>query len=283
MQFTKDQIREARNTNLYRFLLDNHRDSFNVYNSCLKWKDNRSVTIGRDFNGYHDFANGEKGNSIEFLTRYLPYDFTSAVSALLGFATPVDHSLGGSVETKEIHLPAQDPFGNDGITNYLHKQRGIPEDTIQMLIDTGLIYQEEHGHLVFVNREKTMFQVRRTYFVSPAESKIVSSGKSKSNEFWYMSVGKGEKSIYVCEGAIDAISLYELNDRKSGYYISMGGVSNYGIIDRVTRNDNCEVILAVDNDEHGDICREKYPDLPHMIPRTKDWNEDLMVKHSLAG
>lgn len=83
----------------------------------------------------------------------------------------------------------------------------------------------------------------------------------------------------MCEGAIDAISLYILHQR-FGYrdpalYISIGGVAKQSAIDRIKRQ-ICTVI-AVDNDTAGDECRYRNKDLQVLIPQKKDWNEDLMT------
>ena len=38
------------------------------------------------------------------------------------------------------------------------------------------------------------------------------------------------------------------------------------------------VILAVDNDDAGQLFRDKHSELMAMIPKNKDWNEDLIQK-----
>ena len=38
------------------------------------------------------------------------------------------------------------------------------------------------------------------------------------------------------------------------------------------------IILAVDNEEHGEECRQRNPDLEHIIPTNKDWNQDLQMR-----
>lgn len=57
-------------------------------------------------------------------------------------------------------------------------------------------------------------------------------------------------------------------------YVSIGGVVKQDTIDRLTGMYN--VIIAVDNDEAGDRCRECNKDCDSILPIRKDWNEDLV-------
>ena len=57
-------------------------------------------------------------------------------------------------------------------------------------------------------------------------------------------------------------------------YASLGGVCNQKPIDRFVA-EGLEVVIAVDNDEAGEHCRQRNTGLSSIIPRTKDWNQDL--------
>ena len=84
--------------------------------------------------------------------------------------------------------------------------------------------------------------------------------------------------IYVCEAAIDAISLYVIHRaqkvKEVAVYVSIGGVANQKTIDRLVRSGK-KVVLAVDNDAAGQGCRDRNPMLESIIPKNKDWNDDL--------
>ena len=79
---------------------------------------------------------------------------------------------------------------------------------------------------------------------------------------------------------IDAISLYEIH-RSDGQlspgtmYCSIGGVGKQYAIDDISGSGYERIILAVDNDDAGDICRARNGQLEHLVPMGKDWNEDL--------
>ena len=85
------------------------------------------------------------------------------------------------------------------------------------------------------------------------------------------------KTAYVCEAAIDAVSLMLIHQAQGmndpAVYVSIGGVANQRTIDRISKR--IPVVLAVDNDPSGDSCRKRNPGLPVLIPSNKDWNDDL--------
>ena len=45
-------------------------------------KDNRSLSIKQGYSGYLDFSTGDKGNSVDFLVKYMDYQLDDAVFAL---------------------------------------------------------------------------------------------------------------------------------------------------------------------------------------------------------
>ena len=89
-------------------------------------------------------------------------------------------------------------------------------------------------------------------------------------------------TAYVCEAAIDAISLYELL-KEPAYYISIAGsTGKQPAIDRLKQQEFLDdIILAVDSDDAGQKTRDNNPDLKSIIPGRKDWNEDLVSNRKL--
>ena len=59
-------------------------------------------------------------------------------------------------------------------------------------------------------------------------------------------------------------------------YVSIGGVANQQTINRLIKGSkHSNVVLAVDNDQAGQDCRDRNPDLTYILPKNKDWNDDL--------
>ncbi len=276
MRFTKEHIEQARYADLAGFLLDNYPEDFTESDNGLRMKDDHSVTIKRGTGIYRDWAENKQGNGISFLQEYYGYTFQEAVQALLEGYT-MDKQLIVKKEARQqeplraLELPERFTGEPRNLYAYL-MSRAIPKETIRQLLDHNVMYQDSHYNVVFVNPKKTCYEVRGTNTYRNEPYKRV--GLARSDEFWFLSIGTAPRPVFITESAIDAISLYELKNHEPGVYVSMHGVGNHQIIDRIMEHE-IDVFLAVDNDDAGQACREKYFDLRPLIPQNKDWNEDL--------
>lgn len=278
---SKEQIKSARHADLYDFLIKYHNSNFKHEGDSIRPKDNHSISIKKGYKGYKDFANEEKGNSIEFLTNHMGYTFAEAVQALSNVsapAQPADISQKDGIE----NVPPQFPEPVDGkyknLFAYL-KSRGISTRTIQMLVEQKKIYQEKNrNNIVFINMERDFAELRGTYTFGNSFHGIVPN--SRHDGFWWLRTSRNAAKGYICEAAIDAISLYELHkiqgEQEEAYYISIAGVAKQPAIDRL-KNSTLDIILAVDNDVAGQQCRDRNSELEYIIPVHKDWNEDLQA------
>ena len=274
-------IRMARGACLYRFIASKHMDMFRRSGDCLYMKEHDGVYIKDGFPGFNDFSTGKHGNPIDFLMGYLHYDFVEAVSALrlssAGPAADPSPMKEDSLKKGGINLPQ--PAGKPYRRMYAYlKSRGIPTWMIRHMEAGGLAYQEkERGNIVFVTPEKDYCELRGTF--TYAEHPFHGCRKASPDRFWYLTSPAGKPGkAYICEAAIDAISLFLLHkysgDQEAAAYISIGGVCNQQAIDRI--KSRITAILAVDNDEAGDLCRQRNPEMHSVIPVHKDWNEDLL-------
>lgn len=269
-------MQTARKTNLYQFLLANHANLFKIVSHSLRMQTNNSISIKDGYTGYYDFSTGDKGNSVDFLTKYLGYDVDRAVFALIGIQPPepplqIKQEQGGGMV-----YPIMNGNGdNERVRQYLHNKRGIDYDTIDMLIEQNLLYEDTHHNCVFLNAVADWGEIRGT-------SQAPFHGMIKNNRpdgFWWFKYGdEKEKAVFICESAIDAISLYEIyrltNQLFPAVFVSIGGVAKQQTIDRLKRAKK-KIIIAVDNDDAGNQCRNRNGNTKSYIPRLKDWNEDL--------
>lgn len=322
--FSKEQLRRARRTDLYAFLMRVHPDLFRRDGSSIHPRDNCSLSIKRGYSGYVDFATDEKGNSVDFLTKHLGYQLDDAVFALCGG----EGNLAGStvsVSTFAVSqappkskmsekLPPQFPDPIDATYKQLYAylmSRGISAATIKMLIDRKILYQDSHNNIVFANKERDWGERRGTNTYADARcvhrsvcpdfksdehgwcSAMHTCAKYKKDSFrgmiansrddgfwWFQVGGHPADKVYVCEASIDAISLYELHRldgiAENAVYVSIGGTSKQLAIDRLKQHKR--VILAVDNDAAGSVCRKRNAGLECIIPTHKDWNDDLQAR-----
>ena len=313
---TREQIQSARQADLYVFMLSHHADMVEKEGTSLKLRNNHSLSIRRGYCGYTDFETGEKGNSIDFLVKWLRYSFKDAVYALNGDTAHVhsqqnepiqrdrglqtDEPNGSSEETvatgkaakprehpaettvspmpKELVLPRMCHDPPVALREYLGF-RGIPSWLSSRLMQRNLLYQEEGTrNIVFLSPEHDFFELRGTMKNRPFHQ----CQKTLPDRCWHFcSHLIPARLALICEGSIDAMSLFLLNHYRHEFdevpvvYCGIGGVANYRTIDRIVST--IPTILAVDNDDAGAICRKRYPDLNCLIPKNKDWNEDLQA------
>ena len=288
---SKEQIKSARHADLYDFLMKYHSSNFKTEGDSIRPKDNHSISIKKSYKGYKDFATNETGNPIDFLMKHMGFDFINAVQALSdvpasAISQPVDISQQDGIED----VPPQFPEPVDGkyknLFAYL-KSRGISAETIQMLVEQKKIYQEKsRNNIVFINMEKDFAELRGTYTFGKPFHGIVPN--SRHDGFWWFRTSKHASKCYICEAAIDAISLYELHkiqgNHEDAYYISIAGVAKQPAIDRLKKY-KYTLVLAIDNDDAGQQCRDRNSELEYILPIRKDWNEDLqsLSKKQAAG
>ena len=284
MFVTDNIIRSARKADLYQFLSDFHGQEFFREGNSLRLRSKPSVSIRKGYSGYFCFSTGEHGNSIDFLTRYFNYSFPDAVMALASIHTDdCCHMLRGSSsdtlsDTGTAALsdapPAADPPFRR-VYAYLVKTRLIPSVTVNRLFHEGLLYQDvPYGNAVFSSKCHDYYEIRGTL---TAGKPFHGCRRKTPGAFWsFGDLSPGKKTAYICEAAIDAISLFELlktQDRPvSAVFCSIGGVANQAAIDSIVSQ--YDAILAVDNDAAGNQCRLRNVSLPAMIPISKDWNQD---------
>ena len=148
-----------------------------------------------------------------------------------------------------------------------------------MLVDNKILYQEKNrNNIVFINTERDFAELRGTYTYGKPFHGIVPD--CRNDGFWWFRTSRTACKAYICEAAIDAISLFELHKLRGknepAYYISIAGAAKQPAISRL-KGSTLSLILAVDNDAAGQQCRDKNPDLEYILPEHKDWNEDLQA------
>lgn len=302
----------ARRVDLYDFLLALHPDAVQREGNSLRLRGNHSVSLKRGYAGYKDFGTGETGNAVDFLTHYLGYAFLDAVAALCQFAgIPLDGSgrpqnapgdekgvqcgMTAYDQKKRLQEPPEVPLRafflpepvhgpSKQVFAYLTQIRGIPPALVQMLLDDGLLYQEScHANLVFVDPARRFAELRGSNRFKPFHQVRF---RDPAAFWWFKPLGRSTAAriAYVCEGAIDAVSLYLLlltdpaNHAEHGLYCSIGGVANQPRIDAIVSGmaaTGRPTVIAVDHDAAGAACRARNPACPSRIPVRKDWNDDL--------
>lgn len=288
-----DQIRAARRADLHAYLLRNHHNDIEVDGDTIRLKCNHSICVRRGYSGWKDFANDDHGNGIDLLTRFLGYDFQRAVRALAGdcFDPVLERQPPepAPAPDRPFNIPAQISGPYRQLYAYLCQTRRIPRDTVQNLVNAGLLYQTDRGNMVFLNANRTFCEIRGTNTYKAYHQ--VQFNAAHPEAYWSFkpsqtapatgSILLTKPTIYICEGAIDAISLSLLHltslFEPTSLYAAIGGVANQQRIDQIKLDAAAmggTARLAVDNDAAGEACRQRNRDCTSVIPQRKDWNED---------
>lgn len=270
MGVTWDDKRKARQQDLYEYLVKHHRSEFESDGSSLRLLANKSISIKKGYAGFKDFGNGRTGNGIDFLMEYLNYSFVDAVNAL---NTESEAAIKDPDprKKKQYYVP-QKAAGNKRIISYLSVERRIDKGFIEWLIGKGVLYQDIYSNCVFMSPKKDFYEQRGIFDTPYHRNADLSPDNTR---YWYFNSpsAKALTKAFICESAIDAMSLYLLHP-DDGYYFSIAGVGNQQRIDAI-KTLGLQTITAFDNDEAGQEGRNRNNDLKHIIPSCKDWNEQL--------
>ena len=216
-------------------------------------------------------------------------------------------------------FPVPDKGFPSALFAYLNKTRKISKEIIYMMLRMNIIYQYRNGkciNIMFRNPRNDWAEIHGTNTFAEQRCKkkeactrykpdpedkygrclFSSCDKYKRdsfhgvlgnntcrNAFWYLKANAEvpSETVYICEAAIDAVSLFELHqmsgNNMNAAYVSVGGVNKQETIRRIL-DKHRHPVIAVDNDDSGKACRERNKDVESIIPENTDWNEDLIHK-----
>lgn len=287
MRVGRNQIQAARRADLYEYLLRYHPNTVKrADHSRLQHIDHDSLIITKGMGFCHN-SKGETGNGVDFLTRYLGYDFPRAVAALSTFEgecfredihqTSSNTLTDTSQNAKKAPFKAPERF--DGpftkVWAYMTKTRKIDAKIVQFLFDKGLLYEEydqkhDKHNCIFLSQNAEYAEKNGTL------SNVKFKGSvANVDEDGYWMFGATDSKIYVCESAIDAVSLYQLRHERAGY-ASIGGLKDKALHRIQADFPSAEIVIAVDADSAGDAFAAKHTELKRILPEgANDWNELL--------
>ncbi|SHE75588.1 hypothetical protein [Schwartzia succinivorans] len=275
-----DKITKARKASLYKFCEKNHSDLFkSVSLNYIEMKSNPAIQISKTGYGYIDLTSGKQinkagtfasANAIDFLVRYLNYDFYSAVCEL----SKDEYQFSEKNKPHQFSIPSKLNY-DDALVNYLTMKK-ISKDLINKLESDNLLYLSDNygfDNIVFLNKEKNYGErvgtdlrnefYRLLYGVSPSEC-------------WSFADIENYDTAYICTTALEAMSLYELNKRfnkiRNGLFVSIGNPQRIRAINKILLNEQIkEVVIA--SKCINDISNEKI--YRRISPSKASWNNCL--------
>jgi len=191
---------------------------------------------------------------------------------------------------KELVLPPRDKNMRN-VYAYLTKTRGIDRAVVDRMVKEKMLYQDDHKNCVFVSYEngRPVFACKRGTNINKRFVADV-SGSDYSKGFL---IDSNPYALCVCESVIDGMSLatFYLGAKQiAPDILCLSGTSkDEAVYNRLSRGEYEKVYLALDNDNAGfktrlriqeEIFRRKLllpKDVLNLIPKRKDWNEDLLA------
>ena len=264
----KQLLSMCRNVDLYDFLLEFSPEEWTKESSkYLRHKEHSSCIVTKN-KGYVWNSHNLKGrNPIDFLIVFYNFSFFQAVQAVKSHIIYFNAVVPNNEYTANHSFKiAKKPWAE--LFSYLCIERNLEKNIIERLVNNHKILLTafgKHKNICFYDDNTEHYEC---IGIGSERFKQVSDG------IYYWSFGNIKQKAYICESAIDAISLYQLLKEQATYISIAGSVTRNKIIDKIIKNYD-EVILAVDNDSAGNKVAAGYPDLKRIIPMNKDWNEDL--------
>ena len=279
MQYSKDDIQRARDTDIMDFIATKYGTSFVRQGSYYRCKsdDMSSLIIGRDGKSWFWNSHGYHGKGvIDWLEQVESMDFKSAVAEILSSTyssavieeySAVRKSRSGSApdfsKTPQKHYDRSYPAA----TAYLQNVRGLSPKIVNELMNAGKMYQDTRYNVVFANLDENgkvaYWSLRGTH----ADSKFRMNMPGSNNPYFGFEVDgtSNTDSLYVFEAPIDLLSHCTIADIKFGQdswkkdnRLALGGVNDAALESYLARHIGIKMIkFCLDNDNAGITATQK--------------------------
>jgi len=286
MKITEETIRACKEVDAIGFLTRVYGIEFRRVGSVYRMLQDKSVAFfppDKNHDGiwrWKEFSKdkGGSGDVVDYLTTYLHVRFPDAITNISRYmgnplpdqrqeiAQPPPKKMKGfEIETKELLLPARKSGkGSDTRVIAYLRERGISKEVIYACMRRKILYQDaEHGNCVFVGLDRygipRSASLRGTYTKPGNEPfKGVLSGSDEKHTFALI-VEKKYKSdtVYVVEGAIDALSLATMMDMKKEKWERYNILSLSGVKEAPLKQflldfpETKNIVFGLDNDKAG--------------------------------
>lgn len=269
----ENEVEKYRHENLYEILRRSFSDEWTNHGKYLRNKTHDSCIVRSDGWWFWNSRAKSGKNPIDFMVLFYNFSFSEAIQIIKSNST--ENLQVMEQPNKENSLfRDQSAEALNKIKNYLTVVRKLDPELINNLIIKGLILpvrNRGHTNICFYNPNNAHYEI-----TGITDSRFKQS--SSDAGYWSFKIGKNEdeQNAYICESAIDAISLYQLQETP-GTYISIAGCGKSKTIKNIIA-DYQNGVIAVDNDDAGNNIAKMFKNLERLIPLNKDWNEDLVAQ-----
>ena len=241
-----------------------------------KWHTAQGVIsiTGMKFMNWNQGRGG--GGAIDLAMHLNGLDFKAAIDWLRRHF-PVPHYSQPQPASHSLTLPLPDSSKLRTVKQYLVHQRGITPSLINFLVESGRLYADTRGNVVFLllgkENKPVGAELRGT---GSARWRGMAPGSQK--DLGYFSVPAPTPTMIVlCESAIDAMSCFLLHP--SSLCVSTSGARPNPRWLPALLSEACPIYCGFDADPTGDAIAQPlialYPAVRRLRPTEHDWNDVL--------
>ncbi|WP_312907009.1 DUF3991 domain-containing protein [Tissierella praeacuta] len=302
IHFTEEQKQRANSVDLVDFL---ERQGEKLLRSGREKRlaSDRSITVRG--NRWYDHETREGGLAIDFLQNFYGLSFPDAVTKLLDEQGEIIYRTA-DVKEQEERKPFVLPQKHSDMRRvfaYMIKQRCIDRDIISFFAKNKMLYEscelskdktKEYHNAVFVGFDEngTPRHAHKQGIYTKGK-KFKGNIESSDPCYSFNYIGKSNK-FYIFEAPIDMLSFITMYQRdwQQDSYVSLCGVSEQAMLKMLEINPHLNhIILCLDYDIAGIETSEKFYDIladrkircDKLMPKYKDWNEELKASFNLPA
>ena len=284
VKYTEQQILQASEVDIAD-ILRRRGEKVKTAGSECEWEhggDTIRIRGGKWFNFYEN----EGGNAISFVRKFFEKSFPEAMQFLIG------DSAGEIKQAKPKPQKEKKPFvvppANKNmrrVYEYLVGKRKIDKEVFSVFANHGLLYETaEYHNAAFVGKDKS--GATKHISLRGLGSNFRGNIESSLPEYSFHWHGLSDK-LYIFEAPIDMLSFISMNKEEwqTHSYAACCGVGSKVLDQMLKDNPNIKkVYLCLDNDMKGreynaiiaDRMFEQGIPTKILVPKNKDWNEDLV-------
>ena len=286
-RFTDKQLLRANNIDIAD-MLQKQGEKLNKVGRDYRWERYDSVLIKG--NKWFRHSRQEGGGPIQFMQYFYDMNYVDAIKYLLDGEEGKEFIQSSNIaELKAEFIPPKLSKNMHRTFAYLIKTRKIDADIVQYFVNEKKIFETEEYHdIAFCGYDEDSKMKQMHLRSTIPGNRFFQDVDGSDKQYYFRHIGTNE-NVHVFEAPIDMLSYITLNKENwhESSYVCLGGVAIDALENILNANVNLKnVYLCVDNDEAGDkTVRRIGRELDEMnynweriIPKNKDWNEDLIYK-----
>ena len=283
-RFSDEQLQRASGIDIVA-MLQGQGEKLKKQGRVYRWMRYDSTVIDR--NRWYRHSREIGGGPIQFMQHFYGMDFVEAVKYLLGGEEGAEFvQASRTPEPKQPFVPPQLSKNMHRTFAYLIKTRKIDADIVQHFVSEKKIFETEEYHNVAFCGYDEKGEMKQMHLRSTLPgNRFFMDIDGSDKQYYFRHIGINN-DVYVFEAPIDMLSYITMNKEnwQESSYVCLGGVAIDALKNILSTNEQIsKVYMCVDRDDAGDKTVKRIGDelnemgyeWERILPKNKDWNEDL--------